>query len=182
LYVDNIEKLSQANIVGNRAGNYLWFDAKTFVVEPFTDPYDDRFGRQFFWNYLGKTGLYGEFNYRPVLSRNAASCGSFLVICLFVYSLAGLSFMKKKEFEFTLVPLLSGVFLLGGVTYMRMTFPANIDFRYVLPILISTSLLSGVALAVFQRMQLRKLVWIGWFFNCAFVVSSVVFFLGLFIE
>src|SRR5690606_25210479 len=115
LYIDNIDGLSHANIVGNTASNYFWFDAKFFITEPFTDPYDDRLCRQFFWNYLGKTGLFGEFKYPALLSINTAVACSVLAVMMFIYTWARIYSMAKQDF--TLMPpvLLSGYFLWLGV-------------------------------------------------------------------
>jgi hypothetical protein len=48
--------------VGNRPSNYLLFSPKQFIQLPFTDLYDDRYGRQMFWHYFWKTSLFGETN------------------------------------------------------------------------------------------------------------------------
>lgn len=52
LYVDNLDNISSALQVGNDAKNFLWFDVKTFINEPYTSPWDDKLGRQYFANYL----------------------------------------------------------------------------------------------------------------------------------
>ena len=48
-------------LVRNNPGNFLFFDLRTFLTQPYTDPWHDELGRQFFWNYLAKTSLFGEF-------------------------------------------------------------------------------------------------------------------------
>ena len=180
LYIDNIDGLSQANIVGNTAANYFWFDAKVFITEPFTDPYDDRMGRQFFWNYLGKTGLFGEFKYPGLMSINTAIICSFLAVLMFVYMLYGLYRMSKEDFKRLTPVLLSGFFLWAGVTYMRMTFPANIDFRYIVPILLTFCALYGVSILTFQRQGSIRLANIGIVISGLFSLSAILFIWGIF--
>lgn len=179
LYIDNIDGLSQANLVGNTATNYFWFDVKIFITEPFTDPYDDRMGRQFFWNYLGKTGLFGEFKYPSLMSVNTAVSTSFIAVLMFIYMICGLYYMAREDFKRMTPILLSGFFLWAGVTYMRMTFPANIDFRYIVPILVTFCGLYAVSILSFERIGATRMANIGKTLSVLFSVSSVLFILGI---
>ena len=179
LYIDNIDGLSQANLVGNTASNYFWFDVKIFITEPFTDPYDDRMGRQFFWNYLGKTGLFGEFKYPSLMSVNTAVSTSFLAVLMFIYMLCGLYHMIKEDFKRLTPILLSGFFLWAGVTYMRMTFPANIDFRYIVPIIVTFCGLYAVSILRFEQIGATRMANIGKTLSVLFSLSSVLFIIGI---
>lgn len=179
LYIDDISGLSQANLVGNTATNYFWFDVKVFITEPFTDPYDDRMGRQFFWNYLGKTGLFGEFKYPSLMSVNTAVSTSFLAVLMFIYMLCGIYYMAKEDFKRMAPILLSGFFLWAGVTYMRMTFPANIDFRYIVPIIITFCGLYAVSILSFERIGATRMANIGKTLSVLFSISSVLFIIGI---
>lgn len=179
LYIDNIDGLSKANLVGNTASNYFWFDAKVFITEPFTDPYDDRMGRQFFWNYLGKTGLFGEFKYTSLQSINTAIICSFFAVLMLIYCIAGAYRMNRDDLKFMAPILLSGFFLWAGVTYMRMTFPANIDFRYIVPILITFCGLYAGSILIFERHGIKRMATIGKAMSLAFTASSILFILGI---
>lgn len=179
LYIDNIDGLSHANLVGNTAANYFWFDAKVFITEPFTDPYDDRMGRQFFWNYLGKTGLFGEFKYSTLTHINTAIFSSFLAVLMLLYTIAGIYHMRKQDFKNLAAILLSGFFLWAGVTYMRMTFPANIDFRYIVPILITFCALYAVSIIQFERLGAARMALIGKVMSVLFSLSGIMFILAL---
>lgn len=179
LYIDNIDGLSKANLVGNTASNYFWFDVKIFITEPFTDPYDDRMGRQFFWNYLGKTGLFGEFKYPSLMSVNTAVSTSFLAVLMFIYMLCGLYHMLREDFKRMAPILLSGFFLWAGVTYMRMTFPANIDFRYIVPIIVTFCGLYAVSILRFEQAGKTRMANIGKTLSALFSISSVLFIIGI---
>lgn len=179
LYIDNIDGLSKANLVGNTASNYFWFDAKIFITEPFTDPYDDRMGRQFFWNYLGKTGLFGEFKYPSPLSVNMAVICSFFAVLMLIYCIAGLYRMSRDDLKFMAPILLSGFFLWAGVTYMRMTFPANIDFRYIVPILITFCGFYAASILSFERHGIKRMATIGKAMAWMFTASGILFILGI---
>ncbi len=178
LYIDNIDGL-QPLIVGNTAANYFWFDAKIFITEPFTDPWDDRMGRQFFWNYLGKTGLFGEFKYSNPLSVNTAVATSFYAILMLMYIILGLYHMGKEDFKRMTPLLLSGFLLWAGVTYMRMTFPVNIDFRYIVPIIISVCALLAISIVKFEQIGAVRLAIIGKTLASLFTLSSILFIMGI---
>ncbi len=179
LYIDNIDGLSHANLVGNTAANYFWFDTKVFITEPYTDPYDDRMGRQFFWNYLAKTGLFGEFKYPSLLSINTAVICSFFFVLMFLFLLIGIYHLAKEDFKRSAPILLSGFFLWAGVTYMRMTFPANIDFRYILPIILTFCVLYGVSILRFERLGAIRLARTGQTLAALFIAFSIVFILSI---
>lgn len=179
LYIDNINNVSSALKVGNAATNFLWFDAKIFVTQPFTSPWDDDKGRQYFINYLGKTGLFGEFGYSSSLSKNTAVVSSLLAILMTIYMLFGIYYMTKKDYQRQTVLLLVGFLLLAGVTYMRITFPVNIDFRYVLPILISYCVLFATSVTTFHRIGAKRLAGLGMVMALVFTLSNTIFIFGI---
>lgn len=179
LYIDNLDNISTANLVGNTAANYLWFDAKIFITEPYSDPYDDRMGRQYFWNYIGKTGIIGEFKYPKAISINTTTICSFLAMIMFIYTIAGIYHMRKTDFKEMAPILLSGFFFWAGVTYMRMTFPANIDFRYIVPILITICALYAVSILSFERTGALRMANIGKALSLLFTFTGIVFILTI---
>lgn len=179
LYVDNINNVSSQLKVGNTPKNYLYFDLETFLTEPFTSPWKDELGRQYFPNYLAKTGLFGEFDYQPSISRHFAEVISFFFVCLIVFHFIGIYRTRPKEW-YRLAPFISSfLFLLAGVTYMRATFPVNIDFRYILPILIPFVVFSGVSILYLHQQGLIKLRNLGVLLMFSFSLANAFFFLGL---
>ena len=179
LYIDNINNVSSALRVGNSAQNFLWFDAKIFITEPFTSPWQDEKGRQYFMNYLGKTGLFGEFGFSSPLAKNTAVISSLLAILMSAYILFGVYHMQRDEFKRQTVILLTGLLLLAGVTYMRITFPVNIDFRYILPILIPYCILYASSITNFYRIGAQRLAKIGLIVAMVFTISNFFFILGI---
>jgi len=133
VYVTN---MGSRLIVGNKLENFLWLDIKTFVNEPFTSPFDDKYGRQHFPNYLGKTALFGEWMYKGVAIHNIAVAISVIALAMFAISIIFLFQTPIKDIKILLPLLLISFLSLCGVTHMRYTFPVNVDFRYILPIII----------------------------------------------
>ena len=179
LYIDNINNVSSALRVGNSTVNFIWFDAKTFVTEPYTSPWEDQKGRQYFMNYLGKTGLFGEFNYGGSLSHNAAVISSLLAILMTLYIIVGTYQINRSDFQKLSTLLLSGFFLLAGITYMRMTFPVNVDFRYILPILITYCALYAQSVMAFARISAFRMAYTGIVMSIIFTITNILFIFGI---
>jgi hypothetical protein len=123
VYVDNIENVSSALRVGNSPAHFLWFDLKTFITEPFTSPWDDEKGRQYFPNYLGKTGLFGEFQFRQPFMRFIAEILSVLSLIMLMYVFV-FFYRSSRKWYLDFIPwILPLIFQLAGISYMRATFP-----------------------------------------------------------
>jgi 4-amino-4-deoxy-L-arabinose transferase-like glycosyltransferase len=139
-YVSNINNVSSALRVRNNLENILWLDVKTFVNKPFTSPWEDEYGRQHFPNYLGKTALFGEWQYKGIVLHNIAVAISIIALLMVAISIISLFKMPLNNIGILLPVLCTSLFLLCGITYMRVTFPVNIDFRYILPIIVPFSI------------------------------------------
>lgn len=180
LYVDNIDHVSKGLRVGDNLENFIWLDIKTFVTKPFTSPWEDEFGRQYFLNYQGKTGLFGEWRYTSPLCYNTAIAISAIALYMLGVVLLSLWRLKKDDFLQLLPLLLSAFFLAASVTYMRYTFPVNIDFRYILPILIPFCILFNYGLLQLNQKGSTRAVGFGIVMEILFMVLSVLFIIGLY--
>jgi len=78
--------------VENKLINYVYFDPATYFTSPFVDTRDNRTGRQYFWNFLLKSSLFGEFSFSSSLKRGIALFLSYLLFGMLIYFLAGLVF------------------------------------------------------------------------------------------
>lgn len=178
-YVSNINNVGADQIVGNEAQNLLWFDVKMFVTEPFTSPWDDKMGRQYFGNYLGKTGLFGEWRFNGGLARNSAVIISFCFLILSALILYGFYRMPRSGLARLSPLILTAGFLLAAISHMRMSFPVNVDFRYILPIIICYSVFAAAAHSVFVDTGRMRLVIIGVATQLLFLISTLTFFFGV---
>jgi hypothetical protein len=124
-------------LVGNRAENYLWFDLHAFVTQAFSSPWDDAQGRQCFWNYLLKTGLFGEFEFPHPWAWNLAVLLSFVFLCMCVHAAIGTLLRNPSEWLRELPLFVMTMSLVASLAAVRMMVPSSCsgDFRYVLPIL-----------------------------------------------
>ncbi|MDR2579458.1 MAG: hypothetical protein LBC85_00490 [Fibromonadaceae bacterium] len=178
-YVDDINNVSSSLRVGNKLENLIWLDIKTFVNEPFTSPWEDRYGRQYFPNYLGKTGLFGEWRYNGVAMHNIAVAISVIALAMVFISIIFLFRTPIKDLKILSPILLISLFLLGGITYMRATFPVNIDFRYILPIIIPFSIFYNYGINLSLCDGKKRLAVSAIFLQLLFCLLSVLFIMRL---
>jgi hypothetical protein len=138
LLVANAGRNTSKLIVGNHAENYLWLDMRAYVTQAFMSPWDDAKGRQYFWNYLLKTSLFGEWEFHHPWAWNLAVILSVLLLCLGAHAAMGM-FLRKSEDRLGDLPLTCLFWLLiGSLALLRMSLPSACsgDFRYVLPVLL----------------------------------------------
>lgn len=157
-------------LVGNRAENYLWFDVPTFVSHAFMNPWGDAEGRQWFWNYLLKSALSGEFRFDSIPVWNIAVCVSIVFLFLLAYVVGGLLAGEGGGRVRWLPVTLTAAVLVASLAALRARHPnaCSNDFRYILPVL--TPFLLGYVYAIteFWRRGWKKLAargaMLGWLF------------------
>ncbi|MBM2817787.1 MAG: phospholipid carrier-dependent glycosyltransferase [Parcubacteria group bacterium] len=79
----------------NKVQNYIYFDTKIFLTEPYINNWDDRYGRQYFWNFLLKNSLFGEFFFNGIVAQNIAI--GILPILISVSSFAGVGILEYRR-------------------------------------------------------------------------------------
>lgn len=177
LYIDNINNVSESLQVGNEAKNYLWIDIDTFINQPFTSPWDDKLGRQYFANYLGKTSLFGEWRFDGAIARNSATIISFIFLILMAISAHGVYSININHLFIILPIILLHLLLVLPLYYMRMTFPVNIDFRYIIPSLVTLAIILNYSLWHFAITGSTRLAKLGLILQSIFILSSISFLL-----
>ena len=153
ILIGNAGALNRALDVGNRAENYLWFDAKMFVTEPFTSAWDDAKGRQFFWNYLFKSSLFGEFQFEPDGLSNLAVILSILFLVVLSCLVFGIFLNGDDTWPIDLPAAMTAAILVLSLAALRMCIPAACtgDCRYIFPILIPFLYLYVRSLTLFHE-------------------------------
>jgi len=149
-----VNTINRDLFVTNQLPNYLIFDVKTFLVQPFTSTWQDWGGRQYFWNFLLKSSLFAEFSFPYVYHEVIASFISvafLLMTAMFLYLL--LTYKRSDAGPFVRPLLLNLLLFIVVLILYRAKIPAscNGDFRYILP-----SLLSFVPLVVYSSAKLDR--------------------------
>lgn len=182
IYIEDIDNLHSGLRVNNEASSYFWFDVKIFMTQAYTSPWNDHQGRQFFWNYLSKTSLFGEWTFEGPIAAILASLISLTFLVILFYTLIAALNMKWLDIIYALPILTYFVAMYLAVTYMRVTFPVNIDFRYILPTLTCSALFVNYFLFRLQHRRPNRFVIWGEIAQIIFVIASILFIFSVFIQ
>jgi hypothetical protein len=182
LIVPNLQLNSPNLITSNTLDHYLYFDPKIFITEPFTNPYEDGKGREFFLNYFFKTSLFGEFGLQnnrqyPDFHSNLSILISLVFLVLFIIGLIGLwnnglGEKQKLGWNFGILLILfdSLVNILGVARYHFISpCGCNQDFRF------GYSALIGILLLFFLPKP-PKLVYLNYFLIILFIICNILLF------
>ena len=165
-------------LIRNNPGNFLFFDLRTFLTQPYTDPWHDELGRQFFWNYLAKTSLFGEFKLLETPKGLwLASIISACFVALLGFGLRGL--WKTRWDKVHVVMAMQALFFFAAMIALRLKYPFSCsnDFRYVVPVLLSC--LPWVGEGFCGEGSSRKLKVCGWGTVMLFAVCSSILLMSL---
>lgn len=170
--VSNANSLHSGLKVGNEAGNYLYFDLKSFLMEPYTSAWANGLGREYFLNYAFKSSLFGEFKLvETALGKTLASFISVSFLGLIVFAIRG--WWKTKLDVYHWILFIQGILFFAALGYLRYKYPyaCSNDFRYIMPALLS--FVPYVGLGVYQEEYSCKWKVLGVMAVIVFVVSSV---------
>ncbi len=136
LLVGNADRLPAALTVGNGAANYLWFDLKMFVTQPYSSSWVDDAGRQYFLDFAMKTSLLGDFQFDGAWLSNLAVVLAALCTLLLACLLLGTARANKDDLLAELPLFLTVVVAVASLAALRMSIPkaCSNDFRYIAPV------------------------------------------------
>ena len=132
--------------VENSLSNYLIFDFQTYFTYPFISTWDDKYGRQYFWNFLSRSSLSSEFFFDGKLFALWGQANGVLLFLFFVCLMTILVLAISKRPSFRVLAMskftpwfLSMLFLILLLLAYRIKVPlsCNTDFRYIYPFLSS---------------------------------------------
>lgn len=165
LFVGNIKSLNGALMVKNGLKNYLWFDRHTYFSDPFSYTWEDKGGRQYYWNFLLKTSQFGEFEFNafkhvPILAK-CINIISLLTIFFFLISLL-LLFLKEnlkniKNCNFVLIISIILSLVASIMMRIRLPYSSTGDFRYIFPIIVPFAILyaKGLKYLKFKNIKIN---------------------------
>jgi hypothetical protein len=181
LIVGNVSRLRSDFTVGNGAENYLWFDTKTFVTQPFASTMEEGKNREWFWNFSLKSGLFGEFIFPSPWLSNLAVILSVLFLAMGVCFLAWLAASRREHWIQDLPSLVTIGVLFASLALMRMSIPVacTSDFRYILPVLTPLLCVYVRALSEWYNRAWTRLARTGEVVAWSFGVASLSFFVTM---
>ncbi len=167
-------------VVKNAPQNYLFFDTHAFIAQTFTTPWKDGGGRQYFWNYLLKTMLFGEFTFaHPFKTALAMILNLTFVIMASFFFIGFINALRKVTLVKSIL-LVYLLFALASLMYYRHHFPfsANGDFRFIFPVIIPCIYFyfSGIDFLITHKLKVIGVL--GYIATSIFIVTSYLFFLS----
>lgn len=170
--VANINSLHSSLKVENEAKNFLYFDMKSFLTEPYTNGWVDGQGREYFFNYAFKSSLFGEWKLvDTAVGRTLASLISLSLLGLIVFAIRG--WWKTRMNIYHWVLFIQGILFFVALGFLRYkySYACSADFRYILPVLLS--FLPYVGLGVYREEYSLKWKVLGLATVSVFAVCSV---------
>ncbi|MCL1901573.1 MAG: hypothetical protein FWG51_04150, partial [Firmicutes bacterium] len=150
----SVRNLNSGLNVKTSFGSFVYFDAKDYFMEPYTSTWDDRGGRQYFWNFFIKSTLFGEYKvWHSKEGEIFASILNILNFIMFLLILWGIIHMRIQN----LPSLLFSAALLASLIFTRAYYSVSClqDFRYISPILVPMILFAFNGTALLQNFRLR---------------------------
>ena len=169
--VGNADGIDNTVLVRNNPGHFLFFDVRSFLLNPYTDPWHDNLGRQYFWSYLAKTSLFGEFRLLQTnMGHWLASLISFSFLVLLGLGLRGFWLSRWTKVKVLLTAQAFMFFAAMIVMRLKYPFACSNDFRYIVPVLLSC--LPWVGEGIGGEGASTRLKVLGLIFVAVFVVCS----------
>jgi hypothetical protein len=167
--------------VGNKLINYIWMDLPSFINEPYVYSWEEKAGRQYFWNFNLKTALISEFHFDTTFHRTLAYWLTLLFLGMIVFTITGLIMILRKEFKKHLILFFNLLLLYIAAILFRYTIPTSCaqDFRYIFPSLTSFCFFFGYTLLFYRRKGWTRIAAVGYIMALLFISLSILFFIGL---
>lgn len=168
--------LNKKLFVDNNLGNFVFFDAKSFLTVTSAQGFSDIGGRQSYFVYLFKTAIGAEFFYNNMASNYliALYCLVFLILLFFAY----LMVTCKKHFfadNWFMLTTLS-IFVLASVYYRTKTPCAcNQDFRFILPSIVPFVIILFALSKRLNKNEFPVLYYLFWICVLTLVPVSILF-------
>ena len=169
-----LQTMNRRLFVGNGFKNYAYFDANKFIKQPFTSSWEDWGGRQYFWNYLLKTSLFGEFSFNNNFQSSLGLVLSWTFLAVLFYGIIGFILGVKKN----ILIFFNALLLLFLIFLFKFKIPSssNGDFRYIFPSLLSFISFNSYSLEYFKKTN-TVIFYFGAVASVLFVLLSALFFI-----
>jgi len=171
------------DFVGNGPVNYLYVDVRKLLRDPYMVIANDESGRQYFWNHVLKSSLFGTHNKIP--DRETAyqlnrSLGWWLNVSLFamlVYAAVAGVLGARRGLRHHGVPLLFVVLSSAFLMAFRVIIPAphHTDFRHIFFAIVPGVLLFAAGVD-HLRARHKALGAVGYVLFAPFVALSILYF------
>ncbi len=173
-----------SDFTGNKPKNYLYFDVPKFLGQPYMVIANDESGKQYFWNHVLKSSLFGTHNKIPDretaydMNRKVAWLINLGLFAMVLYAFAAGVLDLRRGMRRHAVPILFCVFSAAFLMGFKIIIPAphHTDFRHIYFVMIPGALLFATAVS-HMRTRARVLGSMGTALYAPFVALSIFYFL-----
>lgn len=175
IMISNVKKVSKLATISNTPSHIFLFDVESYFANPFWPPKDGE-EREYFWNSVLKTSLFGQFSWQaPAL----ASVLSLWLLFLIAYAAFGSvrniqTFRHTPEWWFCAITL---AVALAALLENRLARPFSYseDFRYIYPALVSFCAMIGIILRTSEIKKHVQMSQIGGLLVVTFTAIAALF-------
>lgn len=132
--------------VNNEIKNYIIFDSATFLEQPFISTWEDKYGRQYFWNFVLRSSLSSEYFFNGRWMELWGIINGVLLLMMiagaFIFYLQKqpqTSWNKIKRLSYKNAPWIMALvfpFILLLAYRIKVPLSCNTDFRYIYPVIV----------------------------------------------
>ena len=180
LLISNVSEIDPTLAVGNSLCNYACFDMNIYVNQPFNNTWDDKEGRQYFFNFFLKSMLFGEYSFSFPYAQFLAEVLSLLLLLMIPFLFIGIGASIRKITFLHVTMLLWVILSLSSLVYIRYRYPFSsfADFRYIFPVIIPfIYFYVELELTFFIKCKFIMLRGLGYIIAYLFVITSCCFFI-----
>jgi len=149
------------------------------VNQPFNNTWDDKEGRQHFFNFFLKSMLFGEYSFSFPYAQFLAKVLSLLLLLMIPFLFIGIGASIKKITFLHVTMLLWVILSLSSLVYIRYHYPFSSfeDFRYIFPAIIPFIYFHITGIAFLAECKFIMLSGLGYIIAYLFVITSCCFFI-----
>lgn len=176
--------IRKTDFTGNKPINYLYLDVPKLLADPYMVIHGDASGKQFFWNHVIKSSLFGTHNKVPdretaySINRRLAFAMNIGLFAMLIYALIAGVLAARRGLRRFAAPLLfvvvSALFLMAFK--IMIPAPHHTDFRHIFFAIAPASVLLAAAVE-HMRGRNAALGALGRLIVLPFLALSIVYFL-----
>ena len=150
------------------------------------NPWSDETGRQYYWNFLLKSSLFGEFDFgknKNIVITAQLISWLFLVIVVYFFIIIFLASLRKKTTTrnmsailFTVLASIIIPLLILTIVRIKHPYSSQSDFRYIFPVTIPIAFLYSLGLENLKIGKLIMLRYFGYVLSIFFSILIILFF------
>lgn len=157
--------------VNNEVKNYIIFDSATFLEQPFISTWEDKYGRQYFWNFVLRSSLSSEYFFNGKWMELWGIINGVLLLMMIAGTLIfylqqqpQTSWNKIKRLSYKNAPWIMALvfpFILLLAYRIKVPLSCNTDFRYIYPVIVPILFFALQPWYTQQKLPIARILTLG---------------------